>query len=267
MMRFNVKNPLFILAAGLLLVAGSAFGSTKAEKAQGATVESVEFQTAKISAKLQEKQGENYVDVAGVKVHEDGTTEDFANALLFKSLANVKAGSELLKVENPYEEKIQVLNDSDGEYPEYIRVVVRKYWVDEENKKDSSLDPTLIKLDVADGWGAIESDSHEEVVYYYRNPVNQTTEANKPVDFVKSITFDRRIKDDHTTTITKTPVEGGTLIESTGAYGYNGKSFVVEMRVDAVQAHSGAEAMHGAWGVEAGMDSNGKLNSIDGKSF
>ena len=53
-MKINVKHPLFVLAAGLVLVAGSTFGATNAAKADQAKVESVEFKTATIGVKLEQ---------------------------------------------------------------------------------------------------------------------------------------------------------------------------------------------------------------------
>lgn len=269
-MKINLKHPLFVLAAGLLLVTGGAFGATKAADVDKAHIENVVFETASIGVKLQEDRSadpekNDYVTVAAVKNGKEVTGE-----LEFISLASVKDGKENLVVETPYPENIRVVNpsekdsESDGSTgPEYVRVVIRKYWVDENGKKDTTLDPSIIKLNKTSDWGEIDLASGEEVIYYSKKPIDNTDNKNTS-KVIESITFDEKILDDVTKTTKKTETEKGYIIESSSAYDYDGKTFKVEVRVDAVQTHSAKEAILGAWGVEAQIDSNGTIVMIDG---
>ncbi len=268
-MKINLKHPLFLLAAGLILTSGGAFGATKAVSADKATVENVGFETASIGVKLQEDRStdpdkEDYVTVAAVKDGKEVTGE-----LVFTSLAAVKSGKEKLVVETPYPENIRVVNptsddkESDGSNgAEYVRVVIRKYWVDENGKKDTTLDPSIIKLNKTSDWGEVDLASGEEIILYSKKPIDNTDNKNTS-KVIESITFDEKILDDITKTTTKTETEKGYIIESSSAYGYDGKTFKVEARVDAVQAHSAEEAILGAWGVKATIDSNGTIVKID----
>ena len=268
-MKINLKHPLFLLAAGLILASGGAFGATKAVSADKATVENVGFETASIGVKLQEDRStdpdkEDYVTVAAVKDGKEVTGE-----LVFTSLAAVKSGKEKLVVETPYPENIRVVNptsddkESDGSSgAEYVRVVIRKYWVDENGKKDTTLDPSIIKLNKTSDWGEVDLASGEEIILYSKKPIDNTDNKNTS-KVIESITFDEKILDDITKTTTKTETEEGYIIESNSTYGYDGKTFKVEARVDAVQAHSAEEAILGAWGVKAQIDSNGTIVKID----
>ncbi len=231
----KIKNPLFILAAGLLLVAGSTFGvATSAQKADGAKVESVGFSTAKISVKLEEQQGDTDEDYAKVAwMDTDGTTK--SSDLQFVNLTSIKPGE-------TYAENLRVVNDSD--YPEYVRVVVRKYWVNADGK-DVNIDPAYITLHRTEDWIEKDSESGEEVIYYYKNPIGKGEKAQ----FLNGISFDKEIGKEKSKTVTTTETSEGKVIESKTTYEYDGKQFKVEARVDAVQANSAEDAINAAWGV------------------
>ena len=53
----------------------------------------------------------------------------------------------------------------------------------------------------------------------------------------------------------------GTIVNE---YKYNGESFFVEVRVDAVQAHNAEEAMLGAWGIDTTVNESGVITSLNG---
>lgn len=234
----KIKNPLFILAAGILLVAGSTFGAvttTSAQKADGAKVEGVAFSTAKISVALEENQGagdtEDFQKVAWMD--KDGNIE--STDLKFVNLDHIKPGE-------TYEEDVRVVNDSD--YSEYVRVVVRKYWLDGANK-DTSIAPESIQLHNSGQWIEKDAASGEEVIYYYKNPLNKGEKAQ----FLNGISFDEAIGKVKSKTATVREVPEGKIIESKTTYEYDGKQFKVEMRVDSVQASSADQAIYAAWGV------------------
>ncbi|SDB34915.1 hypothetical protein SAMN02910298_01708 [Pseudobutyrivibrio sp. YE44] len=235
----KIKNPLFVLAAGLLLVAGSTFGvvtTTSAQKADGAKVEGVAFSTAKISVMLEENQSTDetpdFKKVAWMDA--EGNTE--SSDLKFTNLDHITPGE-------TYEEDVRVVNDSD--YPEYVRVVVRKYWL-KGSDKDSSIDPEIIQLHKTGEWIEQDSTSGEEVIYYYKKPLNKGEKAQ----FINGISFDEAIGKIKEKTAFEYDVPEGKVIESKTTYEYDGKQFKVEMRVDSVQASSADQAIFAAWGVE-----------------
>ena len=257
-MKINLKNPLFLFGMGAVLVAGSIFGATKA--ADTPTREKVVFKTVELGVQLQEDISTDVNNPEYIKIEGD-------NTLVFKSLDSVKAGSEIMKPDNNYPERVRVLNNSPTESaaPEYVRVVVKKYWVDDTGKKDTTIDPSLINLNTSADWGKIESESGEEVIYYCKKPLqkNESSQVIESVSFGKGIEkYLYYMKSTQTTTATETAE--GTIIESTRTYG--GQPFKVEMKVDAVQAHEAASAMLGAWGVDAKFDGD-TLKSIDGEAL
>ncbi len=257
-MKINLKNPLFLFGMGAVLVAGSIFGATKA--ADTPTREKVVFKTVEVGVELQEDistdvNNPNYVKVEGDK------------ALVFKSLDSVKTGAEVMKPDKNYPERVRVVNNSPSESsaPEYVRVVVKKYWLDDTGKKDTTIDPSLINLNSSADWGKIEAESGEEVIYYCKKPLQN----NESSQVIESVSFGKDIDKylyymNFTQTTTATETEEGTIIESTRTYG--GKSFKVEMKVDAVQAHEAASAMLGAWGVDAKFEGD-TLKTIDGEAL
>ena len=62
-MKKIVKNPLVILAVGMLVVAASSVGATRAAITYSSQSEQVDFSTAKLQVELQEKQGDDYAAV------------------------------------------------------------------------------------------------------------------------------------------------------------------------------------------------------------
>lgn len=257
-MKINLKNPLFIFGVGALLVAGSFLGATNA--AGTPTREKVEFKTVQIGVELQEDISTDSEESNYVKVDGDG-------ALVLKSLDAVKDGSEIMEPGNLYPERVRVVNNSptDGEAPEYVRVVVRKYWIDDSGNKDTRIDPSVIQLLATDDWGGVASPSGEEVIYYCKKPINKGESSQ----VIESVSFEKDIEKylylmKATQTTTRTDTEEGIIIESFRTYG--GQKFVVEMKVDAVQAHGAEQAMLGAWGVNAKFEGD-ILKSIDGKTL
>ena len=127
-----------------------------------------------------------------------------------------------------YAEELAVPND--GDIPQYVRVTVFRYWTD-DNGKDVSLDPGLIDIAWNEGPWVIDTaaSTDERVVLYYQSILapGDTSEA-----LTKSVT-----------------VSPNVLAAMTeGEYRYDGVTFHVKARVDAVQDHNGTQAMTGAWG-------------------
>ncbi|WP_294238450.1 hypothetical protein [Pseudobutyrivibrio sp.] len=248
-MKKIVKNPLVILAVGMLVVAASSVGATRAAITYSSQSEQVDFSTAKLQVELQEKQGDDYVAV------------NSADSLTFPSIAEAmktndsdKSNDIPFTVGKKYDENVRVVNTSEGGYDEYVRVYVYKYWQDGKNK-DTFLDPELINLEVADGWYEDKTEETlERKVYYLAKPLAY----NESHDLIKSVTIGNEVL-----TYVKT-VDGDKTGVVVDEYKYNGKTFYVEIMVDAVQTHNAEDAILGAWGVHVEVDDNGVITSMNG---
>ncbi len=247
-MRLNIKSPLIVLAAGIILVGASSVGATRAAKVYQSNTETADFSTASLSVDLQEKQGEKYVSVDG------------KDTLKFTNLSSD------FHIGEKYDENVRVVNNSTGEYDEYVRVTVKKSWVDSDGKKITKLDPDLIKFSVADGWFEDVSNNtsdktKEKSVFYYKRPI--VYGDGNAVDFLTNVKIDNDLLKYASTITTKEEGEY-TIIEN--KYKYNDYSFNVEIKVDAVQTHNAKDAILGAWGIDAEVSGDGTITKINGKS-
>lgn len=239
-MKINVKNPLIILAAGLIVVAASGTGATRAAITYSNKAEMVDFSTSKLAVDIQEKQGDKYVSVAEGSLSFPVISEDMK--------------SSKFKVGKTYAEEVQVENVSGGNYKEYVRVMVRRSWTDANGDKDLVLDPSLIKLGVADGWLEDASEATVEgQVFYLKKPL----EKGETAQFLETITINNEIM-----TYVKT-VDGDVAGTVVNEYKYDNKSFFVELRVDAVQEHNAKDAILGAWGADVTLNEAGEITSIN----
>ncbi|MBE6009159.1 MAG: hypothetical protein E7236_00670 [Lachnospiraceae bacterium] len=155
-----------------------------------------------------------------------------------------------------YPEELAVQNS--GTIDEYVRVTIRKYWVeqsgDEETgvteSKDQTLDPDLIDIHfINDSVWEIEEDTQgdeERTVLYYKN-VLKSGDITPPL--CDTLTVDGYLA----TKVTQTPEtftgeDGSTYTRITTTYDYDGMAFKVEARVDAIQTHNADDAAISAWG-------------------
>ena len=240
-MKKVFKNPVIVLAAGLIFVAGSGVGATRAAIAYSNSAESVSFETDHLYVDIQEKQDGKFVSVT---------------ALGLNDVKNQINKDNPLQVEHEYDEDVQIQNTSTGDYDEYVRVLVRKSWVDSNGEKDTRLDPSLIELNTTDTWMKLDSESTTEgEVFYCTKPLAK----DETVQFLDSIEFSRDILNE----VTTETVSSGDYTVVKNIYGYDGKTFEIEIRVDAVQAHNAEKSILGAWGVHATVDSNGNITNIN----
>lgn len=257
MMKKIIKNPLVALALGLIIIAASSVGATRAAVIYQDNAKEVDFDTSFVSVDVLE--GSADTEVKSVK--ESGY-------LKFPGMPKD------ITIGQKYDEYVDVKNGS-GEYYEYVRVKVRKYWVktvDREYRKDTTLNPDTIVLDVDSAW-VKNADEHtpEEDVYYLTTPLGYTDEDNLQ-RFIKGITIDNEVA----TLVKNEPVKDAKGVEIAGeiknTYLYNDASFYVELEVNAVQAHNAEKAIYGAWGVrvkcaDTGTETgehDGKIISIEG---
>lgn len=251
-MKKMVKKPLVVLAIGVLLLLGSSVGATRAAVIYQDNAREVDFRTSNLEVNLLE----------GINVNNVNTITN-GGALKFPGIPE-----DGINIGQKYSESIVAKNSSD-KFNEYIRVKVRKYWgitVGEGDnavvEKNTALDPELIELSVKEGWFKNEAEHTPEMdVYYYTKPVA----AGSSVEFIDGVT----ISDTVTRVVETEPsTKDGASITGTihNVYLYDNAQFFVEVELDAVQSHNGAQAIYGAWGVKAECDAvdDGKITNIEG---
>lgn len=166
-------------------------------------------------------------------------------ALLTKMLGE----NEKLKLGYRYPEELKVRNS--GSIPEYVRVTVYKYWVDETGKRFDAYDANgndvindLIKLHFREDNGWVidhASDTKERTVLYYKNIVEAEPNFHETLPFADYLIIDDSIMDYAKIT---TETEGNTV-----TWVADSMTFMIEADVDAVQDHNGRAAIKSAWGL------------------
>ena len=168
-------------------------------------------------------------------------------------LTNMLAEGEDLVLGHTYDEKLSVKNtSSDGNengIDEYVRVTVRKYWLQPDGKtKATDLSPELIEIHFTDTDWILDEASHTEErdVLYYRHILPVDEETLTP--FADTLTISDKVP--YTVKQTETKDENGKTVITT-TYKYDGYQFVLEAEADGVQTHNAKDAIRSAWGVEA----------------
>lgn len=243
--RFQ-KPTLILLAAAVLLLAGSAIGSTRAALTYFSENYAAQMNTPKIGVALVEN-GEEVASDSDEEVKPllTGLTEDGAEFQLGRE----------------YKEELAVRNT--GTIDQYVRVTIYKYWMtpeteEQESVKDTTLSPSYIDLQMAEGNGWIEdagARTTERSVWYYTEPlaVGATTPA-----LSDTIQIDNAVA---SKVSESTAMEDGKQVTTT-VYAYDGYTFQVKAEVDAVQNHNAQAAIKSAWGVDAAM-SGSTITSVE----
>ena len=181
----------------------------------------------------------------GVKLVENGTEVGNGGAILTDLLGS----DNVLVPGKKYSEELKIKNDTST--PIFTRVTIYKYWKDASGKVymngTKDLDTSMIVLDLAtDSNWLIETEpatstSGERTVLYYKDilPAGETTSA-----FLNGITIDESII--NKAHWEKQTVTDGTVL--TVIYDYDGYSFCLDVKVDAVQTHNAESAVRSAWG-------------------
>ena len=236
------KRTLALLAAAVVLLGGSGFTGTRAA-------------LNVIGPNYDATIATNSISVA---LTEDGKAIA-NNAELYKSLdGKAEPGK-------TYADSIGVIND--GAAPEYVRVIVRKYWLTPEGEevqpaegeaaatggeKDKALNPDMIKLALAnDSWIEKNGGSAETKIYYLKNQLTGTADLFKSIQIDKSVATDKKIILNGTTEISEADIASVTSGTITYVYKYNGYKFCVDAEVQSVQTHNAADAIKSVWGVTA----------------
>ena len=164
-----------------------------------------------------------------------------------------------------YKEELCARNGNNVE--EYVRVIVRKYWVDSNDKKSTVMDPALIKLTYngkAYNSGAWTVNSKEHTVesdtYYLKKKLG----ANKTSALLfNELTIDGVVADlgNKTTTTTKETrgPDNHEVTVITYSYDYDDFTFYIEADVQAIQTHNASDALKSLWGVSNVSAGNGTV--------
>ena len=259
---FKIK-PLFLLIAAAVLLLASTVGSTQAALTYYSENYMAEVTVSNIGVKLLENGTEvsrrNYVDDKGI------TWDDTNDGTLFASgkLKEVCADGELKEVNasdlvlgKKYQEELKAENS--GAIASYVRMIITKSWKDANGKKDTTLSPALIDLNLVtgdNGWVVDQSASTpERTVLYYKNILKVGEATTACTDTVR---IDPAIS---TKVIETVSTDAAGLKTITFVYEYDGYTFNIEAEVDAVQTHNAIDAIKSAWGVDVAVDEHGTLS-------
>lgn len=237
----NRRVTYLLLALAVLMLLGSAVGSTRAALTYYSENYTAEITVSQIGVTLLE----NDKPVSRRDYNEDTWEEetnagkDTVSGALLQEM--IPEGEELV-LNKTYKEELAVRNS--GNIDEYVRVRIYKYWMDKDGKKETSLSPDMIHLNLinTDKWIRGKTNSAECTELYYKGilPAEAKTEL-----FADTIRIDGKL------------AESVELQENkethviTMVYKYDGVEFHVEVEVDAVQTHNAQDAIKSAWGVDA----------------
>lgn len=236
----NRKVTFVLLALAVILLLGSAVGSTRAALTYYSENYTAEFTVGQIGVSLAEN-GEivSKRDFDGEKwvTAESGRTDGLLKDMLGKD--------EKLALGKPYENELSVKNT--GAIDEYVRVRIYRYWTKEgSEEKIPTLAPALIKLGINESeWVIPDKDMNKECIVLYHKGKMAAESASA---FVNTIAIDPKVASEFTTETVEN--EDGTKVV-TSVYKYDKAQFHVDVEVDAVQTHNAEEAMKTTWGVDA----------------
>ena len=272
------KRTLALLAVTLLLIAGGSITGSKAALTYFSEDYIADFKLDHIQVHLIENsrdvcEGKNgddsvhgtYTGVKKVKGNllnylgykADLYTEDTAAYQIKHTLGEVEPG-------RTYKEEIKARNGQN--IPQYLRLTVKKYWVDTKTgKKDTRLDPKLIKLSYsgnsynAGPWIRNKAESTPESETYYYSKILPKEEDTPPL--FDELTIDASIVDEANMTVDSKTTQSGNkkVTVYTYSYDYNGYAFYIEADVQAIQTHNINDAISSLWGVSNVSAANGKL--------
>lgn len=232
------KTTYMLLALAVLLLLGSAIGSTRAALTYYSENYTAQIRVGQIGVSLLENgkpvtsrdyDGDKWVETSGA---------------LLESMLDTEKNEKLI-LNKAYTEELTVENS--GSIDEYVRVRIYKYWTKDEGgskMKETSLSPGLIKLnlDPEGKWVNPEpgAEDKECTELYYKGILRP---GERTAAFADTLTIDGQVAEDVTIT-TK-----DNIITTT--YKYDGVEFHLDVEVDAVQTHNAQDAIKSAWGVDA----------------
>ncbi len=228
------RKTLALIAAAALLFAGGTFTATRAVLNIFSPEHFLEFETSN----------------QAVRLIENG--QDPTDKLLTTLNSKVSPGKS-------YTEELTAKNYSD--VSQFVRVIVRKYWMDGDNKvhsfgdelddgtKVTTPDPSKIRLTLANNglWQKNDLESTvEREVYYYKNAV-PSGEVTKPL--TSKIKVDSSVADPYTTDPKIDPNNMPVGKTITYVYDYDGYKICLEAEAQSVQTHNAQKAVMSLWGM------------------
>lgn len=174
-----------------------------------------------------------------------------------------KEGETSAKIEPGLKYREELAAQNGSEIPIFLRMTVRKYWLDKNGEKASGLSPNRIRLTYGKeaynnaAWKLNEAESTTESATYYYNTTLSAGATTEPL-------FDQLVIDSNVAKIEgyTTRTEGNKTIY-TYIYRYNGYSCAIEADVQAVQTHNANDAIRSQWGV-TNVAATFTSNKVDG---
>lgn len=150
-----------------------------------------------------------------------------------------------------------------GDYDQYVRVVVKKYWTDADDNRVSvddegneyAINPAFIHLEETGDWIKDEDNTTDGQIVLYSTKMLAPGES---CEFIKTLTIDPAVLTDKEArkvadkTITNEDGTSKTIYTTT--YLLDGFRFNIEAEVDAVQTHNAPDAIKGVWGYSVSAD-------------
>ena len=195
----------------------------------------------------------------GVTIIENGT--DVSGDALLSSIGEKDADGNLTQIAlgKTYENTLAARNTESTN--EYVRVTIRKYWVDENGDRVTDLSPDMISLKLGDldlydddvtQYGAWQKDADatttERVVLYYGSLLAGGSDT---AAFADNITISPELAAE--VSQAPDPKNSSKIITT---YKYNGVSCCIEAHVDAVQENNAQDAIISSWGVNASISAD-----------
>lgn len=146
----------------------------------------------------------------------------------------VLAGDKKMIPNKPYTEKIFAKNASNMD--EYVRLTIRKFWINANGEKLYNISPALIELGIAEksGWKLSEDESTDEMlVFYFTGALAAGQMTPAVIDSIK---------------LSPAVTEMSEYLKSMNA-GSADLQICLAAEVDAVQTNHVADAVKSAWGV------------------
>ena len=232
--KISKRTIALFAAAFVLLVSGGAMGTNAALNITGVPYEEA-IQTDKLEVQITENGKE-----IGTK---DPITIETKGTIFTEVPEKFEPGK-------TYDAKVGVKNT--GSADEYVRVVVHKYWLKENEKgekvKSLALAPSYIEPIAASNWkavkGASEGKETETMIYYYQGELGENTSA----PLFTGIRINEKVLTNGRVEAKQSTTEGGVTVINY-IYEYDGLTFVVEAEAQAVQTHNADKAIKSVWGV------------------
>lgn len=147
-----------------------------------------------------------------------------------------------VKIGKEYREELSVRNT--GDIDGYVRVIVHKYWANENGARRQDLDPAYILLKGlgGDGWIVDEKASTEERTVLYYSKLLPAGSGTAP--FLSAVAADPDLAD----LAVETEAKNGKYTHVTTSFDYNGTWMGLDIEADIVQEHNITDAAWSAWG-------------------